>query len=121
MGEKDYFDRLAQLQKRLKQELEETEDLPENLRPEGQEVSEEIRARAESLRDAVLNGNRDAVSNICKTAGAGFYRAKEESEDEGSEDDAELDEARERVKKRLQRKSERSDEPGNGDSKSDPS
>ena len=86
-----YFRRLA----RLRQALEHWDVLPNYLMPEAQEVTDDIRARAQEVRDAVLRGDIDALRECSAgLAAAGFDRDAEKSEQEVPELDAAREELR---------------------------
>lgn len=85
-----YFRQLA----RLRQALEQGDELPDYLRPEAQEVTQDTRERARHAREALLRGDIDALREQAHGfAAAGFDRDVEKLEEEIPE----LDAAREEV------------------------
>lgn len=90
-SENAYFRQLA----RLRQALEQGNELPDYLMPEAQKVTDDIRARALEARDAVLRGDVEALrERSAGLAAAGFDRDAEKSE----EDVPELNAAREELR-----------------------
>lgn len=90
-----YFRQLA----RLRQALEQGDELPDYLRPEAQEVTQDTRDRARQAREAVLRGNIDALREQAHGfATAGFDRDAEKLEEEIPE----LDAAREEVQREAE-------------------
>lgn len=85
-----YFRQLAQ----LRQALEQGDELPDYLRPEAQEVTQDTRDRVRHAREAILRGDIGALREQAQGfAAAGFDRDAEKLEEEIPE----LDVAREEV------------------------
>lgn len=99
MTSDDYKRQLARLRRMLGGGITGPSPLPDCLRPENVEVSEETKAHALRIREAVLRGDAEAVRAASpELLSAGFDRS------DAGEDLPELDEARERVQERLQEK-----------------
>lgn len=95
----DYKRQLARLRRMLGGGIAGSSPLPDYLSPDNIEVSEETKAHARRIRDAVLRGDTEAVRAASpELLSAGFDRS------DAGEDLPELDEARERVQERLQNK-----------------
>ena len=97
-SEREYFQDLAKLRQLLERSKSGDADLPADLLPEHQVVTDDIRTRAASVREAFLRGDRAAFMEADSGLSlAGFNRGS----DEPPIDVPELDEARDRVKRRL--------------------
>jgi len=98
-SEEAYFRDLDILRSLFDRMLVGDAELPPYLRPENQQVTEDIRSYASTVREAFLRGDLERISSMSLgLAAAGFDRS---SPEEASSDIPELDEARERVKRRL--------------------
>lgn len=99
-GDKDYDENLDKARKIFEHALDHAGELPPFMRPESQEVSEEVQQLSDSIRDAVLRGDREAISeHLLRTSKMEqLYRSS--TDDDG--DLSELEQAREkRRKKRI--------------------
>lgn len=104
MSGDNYFSNLARFLRHVDEDLASGAKLPAFLRPEQQEVTDAIRTRSQTLRDAVLRLDRESVTqSVEEAAAAGFYRASDEAD---LDQIPELDEARQELLKRLRERKE---------------
>lgn len=95
--DKEYFAHVARLRKLFNDELATSDDLPPFLRPDEQEVTEDIRQRSQELKEVVLRGDSAGLIESLRSASpAGFNRSNEDAQQI-----PELDEARQETEDRL--------------------
>ena len=114
----DYFTDLARIRRLLERSLCGDVVLPDELLPENQTITADIRAQASAARAAFVSGDREAfLEASCGRSMAGFDRDSDCADVEVPE----LDEARDRVKKRLSERENgpENDDSGSGDCESD--